>query len=256
MNKKCVVCGKEFTGTSSSKYCSNECRNAKIETSEHVGEKHYELEIIGAYRKKSRLYARCKCSCGNMCVVRYDCLLSGNTKSCGHLEEENYIKPLNLTGKTNQYGVRAIRKLNEKKGSSFVWECKCTCGTIFKIRADNFEKIKSCGCKKSDQAKEHMNEIQKENENYYVDGTSVYGIIDKKMLKNNTSGFRGVTYDKSREKWLAQIVFKGQHYYLGRYDEKKDAVEARRIAEKKIYGNFLEWYAETYPERWKKIQKK
>lgn len=56
-----------------------------------------------------------------------------------------------------------------------------------------------------------------------VENTSVYSIKLKKMLKNNTSGVRGVTFDKASQKWKAQIVFKGRNYYLGRYINKEAA---------------------------------
>lgn len=42
---------------------------------------------------------------------------------------------------------------------------------------------------------------------------------------------------------------------LKMYSSIEDAEEARKKAEGKIYGEFLEWYAETYPEEWKKIEK-
>lgn len=47
-----------------------------------------------------------------------------------------------------------------------------------------------------------------------VENTSVYSIKPKKMLKNNTSGVRGVTFDKASQKWKAQIVFKGRWSYV------------------------------------------
>lgn len=43
------------------------------------------------------------------------------------------------------------------------------------------------------------------------------------MLKNNTSGVRSITYDRTAQKWQAQIVFKGKTYKLGRYIDKEDA---------------------------------
>lgn len=42
-------------------------------------------------------------------------------------------------------------------------------------------------------------------------------------------------------------------YHLGRYDKKEDAADIRKIAEEKIFGDFLKWFAEKFPERWKKI---
>lgn len=71
-------------------------------------------------------------------------------------------------------------------------------------------------------------------------------------------GGRGLTsalfyYYKSRKKWRAQIIFKGKNYFLGRFDKKEDAAEARKEAEKYLYKDFLKWYAETFPDRWKKL---
>lgn len=40
------------------------------------------------------------------------------------------------------------------------------------------------------------------------------------------------------------------------YDKIEDAKAAREKAEKEIFGPFLEWYAENYPEQWEKTQKK
>ena len=39
---------------------------------------------------------------------------------------------------------------------------------------------------------------------------------------------------------MAQIQFKGKNYFLGRYDNKEDAREAREKAEKELFGKFLE----------------
>ena len=105
--RECVVCGKTFDGTSSAKYCSEECRNAPQYTSEFNGEKWGKLTIIDAYRKKGRVYAICKCECGNTKTVRYDALISGRTQSCGCFAEANYYKPFDLTGKINDYGCKA-----------------------------------------------------------------------------------------------------------------------------------------------------
>lgn len=74
------------------------------------------------------------------------------------------------------------------------------------------------------------------------------------MLKNNTSGVRGITYYRTAQKQQAQIVFKGKTYKLGRYIDKEDAIKARKMAEEAMFGNFLEWFQETYPDRWKKMK--
>jgi hypothetical protein len=44
---------------------------------------------------------------------------------------------------------------------------------------------------------------------------------------NNTSGYTGVTYDKNRKKWQAQIKINGKYKFLGRFNNIEDAVKSR-----------------------------
>lgn len=255
MQKKCVVCGKEFEAKgNNAKFCP-ECKNSKIPANEHIGERHFELKIKSAYRYKFRLYVECECSCGKKCTVRYDSLLNGKTKSCGHVSDKNLLESIDLTGKENKYGVKALYRL-EKRGKTYAWHCVCYCGKEFDTTVEVFNRIKSCGCAQDRARKQHYNIILKDiRENAMQDGTNIYSIRNKKMLKNNTSGIRGVTWDKARKKWRAQIEFKGKAYNLGRYDRKEDAEKVRKIAEEKMFGDFLKWFAEEFPERWRKINK-
>ena len=46
---------------------------------------------------------------------------------------------------------------------------------------------------------------------------------NQKKPKNNTSGFKGVTWHKSARKWQAAIVTDGKFKYLGIYDSAEDA---------------------------------
>lgn len=256
MKKICAVCKKEFEGSSRSKYCE-ECRNKKIYTEEHVGEIHNELKIERVYRRKSILYAECECSCGKKCTVRYDCLLNGNTKSCGHLGKEQHFKSRDLSNKINKYGVKAIRNTHKKKWGAYIWECECPCGKMFEVTTDKFESVQSCGCAQDSARKYQAETILKEyTEIATEDKTNVLAINSKTTFKNNTSGIRGVTWDKSRSKWLAQITFKGRNYNLGRYDTIEEAAKIRKIAEQKMFGEFLDWFAKEFPDRWKKLSKR
>jgi hypothetical protein len=61
---------------------------------------------------------------------------------------------------------------------------------------------------------------------------------NRSKQKNNASGIKGVSLDKRRSKWLAQIQSDGTHYYLGRFDTKEDAAEAYRKAANKLHKEF------------------
>ena len=51
------------------------------------------------------------------------------------------------------------------------------------------------------------------------------------MYTTNTSGHRGVTYDKRNNKWVAQAFFEGKMCYGGRFEKIEDAVKARKKLE-------------------------
>jgi hypothetical protein len=52
---------------------------------------------------------------------------------------------------------------------------------------------------------------------------------------SNTSGCRGVTWHKARQKWQAQISVMGKYLYLGTFESVEDAVAARKDAVVKFH---------------------
>lgn len=62
--------------------------------------------------------------------------------------------------------------------------------------------------------------------------------INSKVPSNNTSGAKGVTWDKSKQRWQAQIVYQQKFVFIGRYKKVEDAIEARREKEVELFGEF------------------
>ena len=60
--------------------------------------------------------------------------------------------------------------------------------------------------------------------------------------QNNSSGVRGVYWQKKQQRWIAQIMFKGKMIYLGSYNTIGEAAIARKRGEQKYFGEFLEEY--------------
>lgn len=52
------------------------------------------------------------------------------------------------------------------------------------------------------------------------------------------SGFRGVTWQKNRGAWKAQIGLEGKNYYLGYFPTAEEAARARDIAARDMHGEF------------------
>ena len=55
------------------------------------------------------------------------------------------------------------------------------------------------------------------------------------VRSDNKSGYPGVSFQKSTQKWRARIVVDSKEKFLGSFDDKDDAIEARIEAEEK-YG--------------------
>jgi len=64
--------------------------------------------------------------------------------------------------------------------------------------------------------------------------------FNKDKQSNNTSGFRGVWFDKARNKWHVELKcgekMGGKKKHLGRFDDFDEAVRVRIAAEKKYFG--------------------
>jgi len=62
--------------------------------------------------------------------------------------------------------------------------------------------------------------------------------INSKMMANNTSGHRGISWDKKWKKWRVRIQVHGKEIWLGRYADYDEAVRVREEAEIKYFGGF------------------
>lgn len=56
---------------------------------------------------------------------------------------------------------------------------------------------------------------------------------------NNTSGYKGVYWNKGRSMWMARIYVKGKMVYLGVYKEIKEAAKAYKKASDELHGIFI-----------------
>ena len=66
------------------------------------------------------------------------------------------------------------------------------------------------------------------------------GLLGQKVRSDNTSGIKGVSFDKRRGKWCAYITVRGKTRALGRFGTLAEAAEARREAEQDLFDPILE----------------
>jgi len=62
---------------------------------------------------------------------------------------------------------------------------------------------------------------------------------NRKRHRNNTSGQKGVYFNKQKRKWSAYISENGKKKVLGRYHTLEEAAEVRKLAEEELFGEFM-----------------
>ena len=210
-----------------------------------IGQKYNMLTVLELSDKRNsygRQLYKCRCDCGNIKYATRANLLRDEIKNCGCV----YRQPKkDLTGM--RFGrLIAIEPTKSNKTTLTIWRCKCDCGKETFVRSHDLiaGNTKSCGCLQRDKVRE-----------LYINGTAPSKLKSQKPRSTNTSGVTGVWYDESRGKWTAEIMFQRRKYFLGRFDEKNNAVTARKEAEEHIYGPFLEWYKKIHFEQWERLER-
>lgn len=136
--------------------------------------------------------------------------------------------------------LKVLEKTNKRdKQNRVLYKCQCECGNIAYYNSSDLKRCVSCGCwRKSRKRIDKMLQTME-----YVENTSISLIKQHNLNSNNTSGFRGVSYDKARNKWRAYIRLKYETKALGRFDTLEEAVKARIKAEEKYYKPIIDKYS-------------
>lgn len=81
---------------------------------------------------------------------------------------------------------------------------------------------------------DHINGIRNDNSFYNLRQVTIAeNAKNQKLDPRNTSGIMGVRWYKNRGKWMAFIKFENKLRYLGSFDDKFEAICARKSAELK-----------------------
>lgn len=71
------------------------------------------------------------------------------------------------------------------------------------------------------------------------DATRSENQCNRRIQSNNTSGYKGVTFDKSRNLWSARVNLQGKVYNLGRFKTAEEAHAIYLKAAKEKHGEFV-----------------
>ena len=131
---------------------------------------------------------------------------------------------LEVIGRSDKRGSRGARRVP-------LWECRCDCGNITYKATDTLTNPELSMC--NDCVGKYASQKMREKAGYF-DGTQISRLTSTKLISTNTSGCRGVYFDKRTGLWRARLKFKGKLMNFGSYKNFADAVQARKDAEKQI----------------------
>ena len=199
--------------------------------------------------KHHEMYWNCICDCGNKVVVSGASLRRENgRRSCGCLHREAFQK----YRKWNEYTVDGdvVKVLLDNKNKEMLcdiedWERLKE--YRWRVGRNGYAETTSngvvtpfhhfiIGCEKGNY-RDHINRNRLDNRKENLrEVTPFESVLNRGINKNNTSGYRGVTYSKRYKKWVAQISHNRKNHILGRFDRKEDAIAARKAGEVKYFG--------------------
>lgn len=202
-----------------------------------VGQKFGKLTVLEPVAGRKTPHWLCRCDCGNIVLYSEAQLINGQRKSCG------CMKSPDITG--CRYGFLTVIGRSDKraprgKRTVPLWECRCDCGAIVYKAKDTLTNPDQCSC--SDCANKH-NAAGMRKSAGFVEGTQLSRLTCTEPVGLNSSGRRGVSYDKKTNRWRARIGFHGQKINLGYFKTLEEAVSARERAEQVYFKPLLEKYA-------------
>lgn len=210
-NLRVVQANHLIDNTTQSCGCLSQEKARARSTTNQEGKQYGELTVLKRiYRPGVKgMFWECKCSCGKHTIVENYNLVSGNTKSCGHLRTQ--IE--NLTGK--KFGYWTVLKMAPREEQHIYWTCICDCGTIKNLRGDELKsgRSQSCGCKNSSRGADKIEQMLKDNN---IDYKKEYCFPDLKSPKNVALRYDFAVFKNNNLYCL--IEYDGELHYQSRKD--------------------------------------
>jgi len=215
------------------------------------------IKYIGLDKNRKALWL-CKCNCKSKkeIIVRGSDLRRCHTKSCGCLQ----IEAITNTGKYsdknryNTYDLTGEYGIGQDSNNKY-----------FYFDLEDYDKIKNIcwienedGYFKSTINNKHifLHRIILNIVDDLVDGDHIYhrkydnrkkylriatrsqNSMNRILPSNNTSGCKGVHFDKNANKWCSRISINKKRVVLGYYNNLEEAIKIRKNAEEIYYGEY------------------
>lgn len=225
----------------------------KYKDEDLIGKKFWRLTVQYVYSKKdsdghTRRYCHCKCECGNEKDAKINPIITGRIKSCGCLIRENSSNLCKSRAKHNlrshplyQTWIDMLRRCTDSKRKGYEnygGRGISICEQWMKDPTDFINVCLKKGWKKGLTIDRIDTDGNYEPDNIRFVSRHIQS-TNRRVLKNNTSGYTGIYWNNRQQKWFADININRKSKTIGRFTSKKDALDARN---KYIIDNNLTEY--------------
>lgn len=197
--------------------------------------------------RNKRLYWKCRCDCGYEKEVDGFSLRNGKSTNCGC----NQRRP-NRYDMSGEYGIGYDQNNNcfyfDKEDyeliKDYCWRVKQKYVVTSIYNRETKETIyiqlhRLLLQPEKNQEIDHINHITYDNRRCNLRIVSTpQNQMNSKISARNTSGVKGVNFEKGVNKWRCRISVNKKRINLGLFADFDKAVEARQKAEEKYYGEY------------------
>lgn len=220
-----------------------------------TGQQFNRLKVIERTKnnKSNQIQWLCECNCKDKTkvIVTGNNLKSGNTQSCGCLNKElvsERSKKFNTYDLSGKYGIGYTIKKEPyyfdledfNKINNYCWYKDNDGYIVYKVLHHNAVQMHRLvmNCPENMEVDHiyHINHDNRKSELRIV--TKSQNQMNKVLLSNNTSGVKGVYWNKEKEKWHAQITVNNKRINLGYFNILQDAADVRKQAEIEYFGEY------------------
>jgi len=182
----------------------------------------------------------CECKCGNIVEVLSNHLIGKNNTSCGHCNQVSYTHYTDFViGRDKKGNFFIIDNIDYERVSKYYWMMSPNgrwYANIDKKSTSLHQFIIGTTPEglQIDHKNRHPKDCRKENLRFATPSQNNHN--KGKMNGNYTSQYKGVGWDKSRNRWLANIRVNGRLIGLGTHKEEIDAAIAYNKKAFELFG--------------------
>jgi len=176
-------------------------------------------------------YWHCVCECGVKKVVQGGHLKNGSVRSCGCLMKEEHSARMSTHGRSSSPHYDTYRHMMDRCNKPDHKSYPSYGGRGITVCTEWTDSVVSFldWCDKTKLVSTHTLE-RVDNDKGYSPNNCVWAdrqvqAVNQRTKSNNTSGIRGVHFNKCNRKWSASVVNNNVRKHLGSFDRKEEAMD-------------------------------